>query len=159
MKKIAIEIKWGILFSIATLAWMIVEKSVGLHDVYISKQSIYTNLFGIIAIIIYALAIREKKNVFFQGSLSWRQGFISGVVLSIVIAVLSPIVQYITYTYISPDFFTNITRYAVEKKVLTPEQAAINFSLNSYMLQGVFGSLSMGVITAAIVAFFIKNKD
>ena len=159
MKKFSIEIKWGIIFSIASLVWMIVENYFGLHDVHIDKQSIYTNLFAIVAIGIFFMAIKEKKNVFFKGNMSWKQGFISGVILSIVIAVLSPIVQYITFTFISPDFFRNIIKYAVENKVQTQEQAEIYFSLKSYFLQGIFGSLSMGVITAAIVSLFLKTKN
>ena len=66
MKKFAIEIKWGILFSVATLVWMIIENSVGLHDVYIGKQARYTNLFGIVAVVIYVLALREKKYLFYK---------------------------------------------------------------------------------------------
>jgi hypothetical protein len=159
MKKIAIEIKWGLLFSIATLVWMIVENVVGLHDKYISKHLIYTNLFAIIAIAIYFLALKEKKHSIFNGKMTWRQGFISGVTLSIVISLLSPLVQYITFTLITPQFFTNIIKYAVENKVQTQEQAEAYFSLKNYMLQGTFGGLSMGVFTSAIVAFFLKTKN
>jgi hypothetical protein len=158
MKKFAIEIRWGVMFSLTTMVWMIVENSVGLHDVYIAKQPIYTNLFAIIAIAIYALGIRDKRDNFFKGKMTWKQGFISGVVLSIVISILSPLVQYITYTFISPNFFTNIIKYAVDHKVQTQEQAEAYFSIKSYILQGIFGGLSMGVITAAIVAYFIKNE-
>lgn len=159
MKKIAIEIKWGILFSIATLVWMIIENSVGLHDVNIDKQPVYTNLFALIAIAIYALALREKKYLFFKGNMTWKQGFLSGVVLSVVVSILSPLVQYITYTYITPNFFTNIIKYAVEHKIQTQVQAEAYFSLKSYILQGIFGGLSMGVITASIVALFLKTKN
>lgn len=159
MKKIAIEIKWGILFSIATLVWMIIENTVGLHDENIDKQLVYTNLFALIAIAIYALALREKKYLFFKGSMSWKQGFLSGVVLSVVVSILSPLVQYITYTYITPNFFTNIIKYAVEHKIQTQVQAEAYFSLKSYMLQGIFSGLSMGVINASIVALFLKTKN
>lgn len=158
MKKFAIEIRWGVMFSLATMVWMIVENSVGLHDIYIAKQPIYTNLFAIIAITIYALALRDKRDNFFKGKMTWKQGFLSGVVLSIVISILSPLVQYISYTFISPNFFTNIIKYAIDHKVQTQVQAEAYFSIKSYILQGLFGSLSMGVITAAIVAYFLKNK-
>ena len=90
--------------------------------------------------------------------MTWKQGFLSGVVLSIVISILSPLVQYISYTFISPNFFTNIIKYAIDHKVQTQVQAEAYFSIKSYILQGLFGSLSMGVITAAIVAYFLKNK-
>ncbi|KAB1158162.1 DUF4199 domain-containing protein [Flavobacterium luteum] len=159
MKKIGIEIKWGLLFSIATLVWMIVENAVGLHDKYISKQVIYTNVFAVIAIAVYFLALKEKKQSIFNGNMTWRQGFLSGTILSIVISILSPMVQYITFTLISPQFFTNIIQYAVENKVQTQEQAEAYFSLKNYILQGVFGGLSMGVFTSAIVAFFLKTKN
>lgn len=159
MKKITIEIKWGILYSIATLVWMIIENSVGLHDEHINKQALYTNLFGLIAILIYTLSIREKKYLYFKGEMTWQQGFISGVVLSLVISLISPIVQYITYTFISPNFFTNYINYAVANKIQTQAQAEVYFSIKSYMIQSVFGGFSMGIIIAAIVALFLKTKN
>jgi len=158
MKNFAIEIKWGILFSIASLVWMIIEYSVGLHDKYISKQAIYSNLFGLIAIGIYALALREKKYIYFKGIMTWQQGFISGVALSVVISILSPLVQYINFTYITPNFFVNFIEYVVEDKIQNQAQAEAYFSLKSYIIQGIFGGLSMGIITAAIVALFLKTK-
>ena len=148
MKKFSIEIKWGIQFSILSVFWMIIEKSTGLHDQYIEKQSIYTNLFGLIAILIYTLALLDKKKNFYNGQMDWKQGFVSGIALSFVVALLSPLVQYVTFTYISPDFFTNIIDYAVLHKIQTQAQAEIFFSLKSYVLQGIFNALSMGVITA-----------
>lgn len=159
MKKITIEIKWGVLFSIAALVWMIFENSIGLHDKYISKQALYTNLFGLIAILIYGLAIREKKYLYFKGTMNWQQGFISGVVLSIVISFISPMVQYITYTLITPNFFTNFINYAVANNIQTQAQAEAYFSIKSYMIQSIFGSFSTGIIMAAIVAFFLKTKN
>lgn len=158
MKKITIEVKWGILFSIASLVWMIIENSVGLHDEYINKQALYTNLFGLIAIAIYALAIREKKYLYFKGEMTWQQGFISGVILSIVISLISPIVQYITYTFITPNFFTNFINYTVANNIQTQAQAEAYFSIKSYMIQSIFGGFSMGIIMAAIVALFLKTK-
>ncbi|WP_298223571.1 DUF4199 domain-containing protein [Flavobacterium sp.] len=159
MKKFTIEIRWAIQFSILTLVWMIIEKTVGLHDQYISKQAIYTNFFGIIAILIYFLALLDKKKNYYKGKMDWKQGFLSGLVLSAVVAVLSPLVQYITFTYITPRYFENIIRYAVSHKIQTQVQADTFFNMKSYILQGIFGALSMGVITAALVALVVKTKD
>ena len=159
MKKFSIEIRWAIQFSIFSLVWMIIEKSVGLHDQYIAKQPIYTNLFAIIAIAIYVLALLDKKKNYYNGTMDWKQGFLCGLVLSFVIAVLSPMVQYITFTYITPNFFAKITEYAVSHKIQTQAQAETFFSMKSYILQGIFGALSMGVITAALVALVVKTKD
>jgi len=158
MKKFTIEIKWGIQFSLLSIVWMIFEKTMGWHDQLIAMQPIYTNLFGIIAVLIYFLALLDKKKNFYQGKMDWKQGFIAGIALSIVISLLSPIVQYVTYTYITPNYFTNIIHYTVSHKKQTQAQAELFFSLRSYMLQGAFGGLSMGVLTAAIVALLVKTK-
>jgi di/tricarboxylate transporter len=159
MKSFSIEMKGGIQFSILSLVWMILEKTLGWHDQYIDKQPIYTNLFGIIAIGIYFLALLDKKKNYFKGQMDWKQGFVSGIVLSFVISLLSPLVQYVTYSYITPHFFTNIIHYAVSHKIQTQVQAETIFSLKSYILQGIFGGLSMGVLTAALVALVVKTKN
>ena len=158
MKKIKIEFKWAVIFILAQLVWMYIEKATGLHDEHIAKHLIYTNLFALIAISIYILALRDKKLHFFNGAMNWKQGFISGIVISTIVAVFSPLTQYIISTYITPDYFTNIIAYSVENGKMTLENAQAYFNLKSYMLQSAFGALAMGVVTAAIVAFFVKSK-
>lgn len=158
MKKNAIEIKWGIGYSLLFLVWMIAENAIGLHDMYIEKQTIYGNLFAIIAISTYAIAIKNKKDAYYNGTITYKQGFLSGLVLSVVISVLSPIVQFITYSYITPHFFDNSIAYYIAHNIQTPEQAAAYFNLKSFTIQSSFGNLSLGVITATVVAYFIKNK-
>lgn len=158
MKNFAIEIRWGIQFSLVSLVWMIFEKTMGWHDALINKQAIYTNLFAFLAIGIYFLALYDKKKHFYQGVMDWKQGFVSGMILSTVIAVLSPVVQYITFTFITPNFFRNIIEYAVAHKIQTQEQAQLYFSMKSYIIQSIFGAFSFGVLTSAILAFVLKTK-
>jgi Protein of unknown function (DUF4199) len=158
MKKFAIEIRWAIQFSIVSLVWMIFEKTMGWHDELISKQAIYTNLFAFVGIGIYFIALSDKKKNYYKGTMDWKQGFMSGMILSTVIAVLSPMVQSITYTYITPHFFENIISYMVKQKVQTQSQAEMYFNLKSFTIQGVFGAFSFGVLTSAFVAFVLKTK-
>jgi len=158
MKNFSIEFRWAVNFSIATLLWMVFEKSIGLHDAHIENHLLYSNFFAIVAIAIYFFALLDKKKNFYKSNIDWKQGFISGLLLSFFIALMSPLVQYITFTFITPKFFQNFTEYAVLKKSMTLVQAQAYFSMNSYILQGVSGALSMGVITSAIVALIIKTK-
>ncbi len=158
MKKFAIEIKWAIIFSIATLLWIFMEKSLGWHDELIAKQAIYTNFFAIVAIAIYVLAIWDKRKNFFHGKMTWTQGFISGIILSAIVAILSPLVQYISTKIISPDYFTNAIDYAVENGRMSLESAEGFFNMKSYILQGFFTALGMGTVTSAIVALVLRKK-
>lgn len=159
MKNFKIEFKWAIIFILAQLGWMYLEKASGLHNEHIDQHLIYTNLFAIVAIVLYVLALRDKKLHFFKGTMNWKQGFISGIVISVIIAVMSPLTQYIISTYITPDYFENIIAYSVENGKMTPENAKAYFNLKSYMLQSAFGALAMGVVTSAVVAFFVKSKN
>lgn len=157
MKNFTTEIKWGILFIISGLFWVWLEKMFGLHDVYVSQHPLYTNLFGIIAVTLFYLALREKRNKFYNGSITWKEGFTSGIVLTVIITILSPLSQYITYKYISPEYFNNITEHVVQSGSMNQEDAQAYFSLRSYLIQATFGALVMGVVTSAVVAWFVKS--
>ena len=158
MKNFKTEIKWALIFIISSLLWVWIEKLFGLHDVYVAQHPLYTNLFGIIAVTIYILALREKKKEYFDGIMTWKEGFTSGVIMTVLITILSPLAQYITYEYITPDYFNNITEHAVSAGSMSREDAEAYFSLRSYLIQATFGALVMGVVTSAIVAWFVKSK-
>lgn len=158
MKKFAIEIKWGIIFTIVSLLWMFLEKGLGWHDESISEHAIYTNLFAIVAIALYVFALLDKRNNFFNGKMTWSQGFISGIIISAVVAILSPLAQYITHEFITPDYFENIIAYSVESGAMQREAAEEYFSLSSYIIQSFFFALVVGVVTSAIVALFVRKK-
>ncbi|TBW26486.1 DUF4199 domain-containing protein [Gramella sp. KN1008] len=157
MKKFSIEIKWGIIFSIISLLWMFLEKGLGWHDEHIAKHAIYTNLFAIVAIVIYFLSLLDKRKNFYNGKMNWTQGFISGIIISVVVAILSPLAQYITHELITPDYFKNAIAHAVEIG-RSKEDAEAYFNLTSYMLQSFFFALTVGTVTSAIVALFVRRK-
>jgi hypothetical protein len=158
MKNYSIEIKWALLFSAMSLLWMVIEKAVGLHDQYLDQQQYLTNLFAIPAILLYVFALREKRSVVYGGQMSFKEGFISGLILTGIIAVLAPLVQYITSTYITPDYFANVIKRSVELKMFTQAEAEAQFNLKSYLLMSFVGALGMGVVTSAIVAFFLRKR-
>jgi uncharacterized membrane protein YvlD (DUF360 family) len=158
MKNISIEIKWGVIFVLVSLGWMVLEKSLGWHDEHIDQHATLTNLFAIPAIALYVFALLDKKRNYYHGQMTYLQGFLSGIVISIIVTVLSPFSQYITLEYITPDYFTNVINYSVSSGALTQEAAEEWFNLQSYMVQAAIGAMVMGVITSAIVAIFTKSK-
>ena len=158
MKNVSIEIKWAIIFAVVGLLWMFLEKLAGLHDEHIDKHATYSSLFSIPAIAVYVFALLDKRKNFYHGVMTYKQGFITGLIISVFVAVLSPLTQYITSTIITPEFFSNATNYAVSEGKMTQEAAENYFNMQCYIVQGLIWSLGMGVLTSAIVAIFTRKK-
>ena len=159
MKKIKIEIKWGLLFILSGLIWMILEKSLGWHDALLEKHATYTLFYAPIAIAIYVFALLDKKRNFYQGRMNYLQGFISGLIITLVVVILTPLSQYISHEYISPEYFPNIIKLSVESGQMTQEEAEGHFTLMSYIHQSLIFATFMGVITSAVVAIFTRSKQ
>ena len=156
MKKYKIEVKWSLIFIVAFLVWMGIENVAGLHTEHIDKHMYYTNLFGVVAIIVYTLALIDKRRNFYNGRMSWKQGFISGLIITIIVVVISPLTQLIVHKIIAPSYFENAIEYGVGLGK-DPETLEGYFNLRSYILQSLFGTLSLGIVTSAVVALFVKR--
>lgn len=161
MKNLRIELRWGILFSLALMIWMFVEKSLGWHDEHISSQ--LGNHFMVLPVlyaIVYYFALREKRENYYKGIMSWQQGILCGGIVSAVVAILSPLTQYFIYHFISPDYFQNIIDYEMHKAhfPMSQKNAIDFFSMKSFIIQGVFFSLSMGIVVSAVLALFMRKK-
>jgi len=158
MNNYKLEIRWGVIFSAAMLLWLLIERLAGLHSTQIAQHMIWTNLFAIIAIGIYVFALRQKRDKELAGQMTWKQGFMCGVGITIVVALLTPLTQWLAHTVVSPHFFANMVDYAVRSGNMTEAQALSYFSLQSYMIQSVIGAVVMGVLTAAVVALFVRTQ-
>lgn len=154
-----IEIKWAIIFSVVSLLWMLLEKLSGLHGKYIDYHLYLTNLFAIPAIIVMVMALKDKKNIFYGGQMNYKQGLISGIVLSVIIALISPLTQWIISYVISPEYFPNVIKRSVELGYFkTTADAEANFNYPNYAVQSAIGALVMGILTTAIAMIFIRTK-
>jgi hypothetical protein len=153
-----IELKWAFFFIMMMLLWMIMEKLVGLHDVYIDQHAVYTNLVAIPAILIYFFALRDKRESFYKGKMTYTQGLVSGLVITAVVTVITPASQFLISTFITPDYFANVSAYSIEQGLMTEADAAAYFNLKSYILQATIAAPIMGIITSLIVAAFVKKS-
>ncbi|TAF64966.1 MAG: DUF4199 domain-containing protein [Cytophagales bacterium] len=158
MNTYKIEIKYGLIFVVMSLLWILLEKMTGLHSESIHLHTTYTNFIAIPATAIYVFALLEKRKKDLQGSMTWLQGFKSGMIISLVVMVLSPITQMITFWLITPEFFPNVIKYAVNSRYMTQAEAENYFTLSNYMVQGLIGAPIMGAFTSALVAIFIMKK-
>ncbi|SDG37775.1 DUF4199 domain-containing protein [Psychroflexus sediminis] len=157
MKKFDIELKWASVFTALSIAWVYLEKYLGYHDEFVSTQAIFSFWLLIPQALIYVLAIREKREKYYDGQITWQKAFISGVILSAIIAGLSPAAVYIMVEFVSPEFLSII----VEEKAAQgmPREGAVQiYNLNSLVTQAIFNNLASGVFFSAVIALIFRNK-
>lgn len=159
MNRYKTELKWSAIFVVVMLLWMGFERLMGWHGENIENHAVYTNFFAIFAIGIYVLALLDKRKTAYDGFMTWKQGFIAGLIITIIVTLLSPLTQWITHTVITPDFFENIRAHSVQEGLMTQEEAADYFSLSGYIIQSMIGAFVMGIITSAVVAIFTRSKN
>jgi hypothetical protein len=158
MMKFKTELKWVLIFFGASLLWMVLERAVGLHDTHIEKHATYTNIFAFVAIGVYVFALRDKRETDFNGYMSWKDGFISGTIISLGVMVLTPLSQIITAHIITPDYFANAIEYGVTHGLSTRSDAEAYFNLKNYLFISTISAPLMGIVTSAVVAFFLKKE-
>jgi hypothetical protein len=157
MNNLRTEVKWALIWGISLLIWMALERVFGLHDQYIQYHYSVTSLFLIVVVVIYVLELREKRRVAFGGTMNYKQGLISGMVLTLIITILSPVMQVIISEVITPDYFYNIINHVTEEGMMTEEEARAQFNLSNYLLQSAVGSAVFGAVLSLILPVFFKK--
>lgn len=159
MKNLKIEIKWAIYFALMSLAWMLLEKLTGLHGRHIDYHLYLTNLFAIPAILFMVLALKDKRRNYYGGTMSYKEGLISGVFLSLFIALLSPLTQWITSYVITPEYFPNVIKRSVELGMFESTEAAeAQFNFKNYAINSTIFAFVFGVLTTAVAMLFLKGR-
>lgn len=161
MKNFRIELRWAILFSLVTAIWMFIEQRfLGWHDKHIGSQ-FENHLMALVIIfgVMFYFAIKEKRTHYYKGEITWKQAFVSGMIVSVFVAILSPLIEYFNYNYISPEYFDNMIAYQTQKESfpMSQESAEQIFNMKSFIFQGVFTSFSYGFIISLIVALFLRT--
>lgn len=160
MNKYSIEIKWAIYFIAMTLGWMLLEKWVGLHSTHIDKHMYLTNLYAIPAVIVMVMALKEKKKLFYGGIMNYKQGLFCGLIISFIIALLSPLTQWIISFVITPEYFPNVIEHSLKTGYhKTRTEAEAYFSYSNYAVQSLIAALVMGILTTAIAMVFLRTKS
>jgi len=159
MNAIKIELKWAFLFTIMSLGWIFLEKITGLHDEHIAYHPYFTWFFFIPAILFYVMAISERKKKYYKSHFKYKNAFVSGLILTLIITLLAPLGQYISVEYISPEYFENAIKASVEAGYYSSEsEARAVFNTPNYMLQSTVFALFSGIVITLIVGIFVRSK-
>jgi hypothetical protein len=153
-----LEIKWGLIFSLVSLIWVVGEYKIGLHDRYIASHAVLTNLFFFPAVLMMYMAIREKRTAR-GGRIGFVEALLCGIGVSVIVAILSPAVQYIFSTWVNPRFFERMTEHAVSTGSLPVELARQHFNLKQYMLMSSMGAIGAGGMTSLVLAVVMRTRN
>lgn len=152
-----LEIKWALIFTMATLFWSLLEKVTGLTSTHIDKFPYFTNIFAVLAITIYILAMKAKrKNL--GGVLPWKKGFSFGILMTGYIFILTPLSLYITLKWIMPEFFNNTIQWAVTNNKMSLYEAENYFTFNNYLLQSLITDSFNGGRYFSYYSFVLRKK-
>lgn len=157
MSKFKIEFKWAIYYTFLGIMWFQLEKYFGYHDKNIASQPIFTNFVYIFIFGIYLLFLLDKKKNYYNGMMTWQQGLISGVVLSVLAMILAPFAIYFKLKYINPNFFEQMIQASIARGIKLENAEAV-FNLKAYITFGVVDCLSFGIIFAALASAIVKTK-
>jgi hypothetical protein len=154
------ELKWAGIFILSLLGWMLAENIVGLHGSNIAYHQYCTMGYIVPAVWISVLALRDKRDRDYHGEMNYKQGLLSGIIISAFVTVCSPVSQWIITYIITPEFFPNVIAYSVQTGYYaTIEEAEQYFNYSNYAIQSTVWSAVMGVITSVGTAFFVKTKQ
>lgn len=153
MEKFKIEIKWSIILALVYFGWLLLERFLGYHNEKVLQELIFNLAFTPIAFYIYYLAIKNKKKQVFNDSINWKEGFVSGIILSVLVAVTSTFVLFLFFNFISPDFFEKAIELSKNKTTAT-----LSYNLPIFVKNNIFDKLSFGIVFSAIISFFVKIK-
>lgn len=156
--KRAIELKWTVILFAMTLLWKLFEKMMGWHGPRIDQHALYSNLYDLLFVVLFIFSLLEERKKAANQKFSWRQGFLSGIIIAGLITALSPLTQFLTHRLISPEFFPNIINFAVDNGVLSRETASAKFNLNNYILENLIGTAILGTACALILPIFMIKK-
>ena len=124
------EFKWAVIMSLVLLVWLTVLKFLGLQEPeQIGLFVIVVNVYYVLLFGLYILAIRERRSRQ-RGYISRRDGFLTGLLITLFLVVLSPLNMAIFYYLINPGFFKVMIEFNVSNGVAA-QVAEADYNLSS----------------------------
>lgn len=166
MKAYLIEIRYAFFISAVTFIWLMLEYLLGFQDEYVSYHSLVSKLALVIPIAFTFAALRQKREEYYDGVISFRQAFQSGALIAIICALLMIPIQYVFHYMINPRFFDVMIEESIKDgikngKNLTEarQQAEAYYNITAYVIQSVIGTLVIGFLLAAILGWGVKRSE
>jgi Protein of unknown function (DUF4199) len=159
-----LAIKFGLITAIASFVYSII--------LYITHQ--YTNTWlpyvGLIIMLIgLTMGIRERRDKELNGYISYGGAFGTGMMISLVIALISIVTTFLMFSVIAPDEIGEIAKkqqQALEAKGMSQDQVQQAMDIAQkfmtptwFVIWGIIGILFFGCIINLILAAILKRDN
>ncbi len=166
MKAFAIELRYAFFISASTFIWLMLEYLLGFQDDYVSYHPVVSMLVLIFPIAFTFIALRKKREEYYQGVITFGQAFQSGLVIAVICALLAIPIQYIFHYAINPRFFDVMIEESMKQAINTGknltearQDAEAYFNIVSYIIQSVVGTLIIGLLLSGLFAWGVKRNE
>lgn len=161
------ELRYAFYIVALSFIWLMLEYLAGLHDRYISLHPFVTLFALLIPAIFYFIALKRKRDLDYDGYFTFWQGTKSGMMLTLILAVLMIPMQWIFHNLINPTFFDRMIEHSVDRSIvrgkdgtLAQREAMEYFNLMSYIVQSVIGIIVIGtVLTVVYTMILSRNRN
>ncbi len=162
------EVNYALFNSAGICIWVLVEYLLGFHSTRMEIGQYTGYLANVIPITMLFLAIRERREKLNGGTLTFGQGMKTGIIISLITAVITTIFMYVYLTAVNPEFM-NLGMELQKQKLLQSghSEAEVTASLESmktmYSLPFQLGAILVitpivGSVYSAIISAILRKK-
>lgn len=152
-----LELKWVSIIIILHIIWHIAERLLGFY----SDKALYQGLSSAVFMVVYAgimylavAGLRESN----RGYLNKRQGFLSGLFISLIMVAFAPIMVGLLQFLIQPDFFNTMIMETTNNGAYQSYQMAEKeYNYWNYVTLYMAGYLLVGSLSAALWSYVLHK--
>ena len=152
-----LELKWVSIIIILHILWHVGERMLGFYG----EKSNYQEFSGMVFMALYAfvmyLAIADLRSRN-RGFLNKRQGFLSGLFISLILVAFAPIMVGLLAFVIQPDFFNEmIMASTTNGEYQSYQMAEQEYNYWSYVKLYMAGYMLVGSLFAALWSYILHR--
>ena len=159
-----IALKYGVYIVLFSFIWLCLEYWAGLHTDYVDYHPLATLLSLVVPLILLYYAMREAKSIE-DDEFTYGDAFKVGLYVTLVVAVLNPLFQWLFQQVVFPDYLETMQANAEALELaqgidveVAQRVAAEEYELNSFLLRAFLGALVAGIVMSALLAIYVRDK-
>ncbi len=148
-----IETKWAVIASVTIFLWLWLEKLLGLQTAENFETWALVDIIASIVIfcVVYYFFCREKRESDLNGVMSWKEGFWSAAIMTLIFIPLSTLLIYIFATWVNPDFVHIIAERSSGGSIANEE-------VSLFLTQHTASAIIFGLVFSAVFPLFTRRS-